>query len=206
MRRLVPPVIFLLAAAVLSSAPLARYPVQNENSVSGARPDNGLGARSAPKETGPTSQGAPPGISRGGAAWRVQTISYRDARPVLESLRRDLLPDDLRSKTAAEIEAAWSDWVARRDRATRGRLDQGDRDSIVNFLLFGTTFTRAPRATAADLAALNERPQEALSLLTRRVDDLAAAVAEPRSNERLQFARRFLERHGMQPHTAAGRA
>jgi hypothetical protein len=136
----------------------------------------------------------------------VRTIAYRDARPVLKSVRPDLLPDDLRSKTATEIEAAWPDWVARHDRAIRTRIEQGDRDSIVNFLLFGTTFTRAPRATGAELAALNERPREALSLFTRRIDDLVAAIAMPGSNERLQFARRFVERHGMQAETAAGRA
>ncbi|HEV8316716.1 MAG TPA: hypothetical protein VGQ10_04875 [Vicinamibacterales bacterium] len=135
----------------------------------------------------------------------VQTIPYRDARPVLESLRRDLLPDDLRSKTPAEIEAAWPDWVAEHDRATRARIGRGDRDSIVNFLLFGTTFTSEPRATAAALLALNERPHEALSLFARRIDDLVAALAAPGSNERLQFARRFVERQGMQPETAAGR-
>jgi len=158
MRRLAPPVGFVLAAAVLSSGPV------------------------------------------------VQTIPYRDARPVLDTLRQDLLPGDLRSKTAGEIEAAWPDWVARHDRATRARIDQGDRDTIVNFLLFGTTFTSAPRATGADLVALNERPREALSLFTRRIDDLVAALAAPGSNERLQFTRRFLERHGIEPETAAGRA
>src|SRR6266850_3204104 len=136
----------------------------------------------------------------------IRTIPYLDARPVLESLRQELVPEELRSKSAADIEAAWADWAARHDRATRARIERGDRDSIVNFLLFGTTFTRAPRATAADLGALNERPQAALSLFTRRIDDLVAAVAAPGSNERLLFARRFLERHGMQPGTTGGRA
>jgi len=136
----------------------------------------------------------------------IRTIPYLDARPVLESLRQDLVPGEFRSKTPAEIEAAWADWAARHERATRARIEHGDRDSIVNFLLFGTTFTRAPRATAADLGSLNERPQAALSLFTRRIDDLVAAVAAPGSNERLLFARRFLERHGMQPGTTGGRA
>ena len=136
----------------------------------------------------------------------VRTIPYRDARPILESLRQDLIPAELRATTAADLEAVWPAWVSRHGEATRVRIERGNRDSIVNFLLFGTTFTSAPRATEADLAALGGRGRDALSPFARRIDDLAAGIASPGANERLQFARRFVERLGMDPGTADGRA
>jgi hypothetical protein len=135
----------------------------------------------------------------------VQNIPYADARPVLDSLRADLLPAELSSKSPHEREAAWRGWVSGHDRAIRARVQQGDRDSIVNLLLFGTSFTRRPRASGADLAALSERGRDALPLFAGRLDDLAAGIASPGSNERLQFARRFVERLGIAPASGSGR-
>src|SRR5262245_54539109 len=68
-------------------------------------------------------------------------IPYVDAKPVLEQLRQRL-PADLAAKTPADLESAWPGWVARRNAEIRARLEQGDEDSIINLLLFGTTFTR----------------------------------------------------------------
>src|SRR5262245_56717737 len=67
-------------------------------------------------------------------------IAYRDAKPILERLAASL-PPELAGKSASELEAAWADWVSRRNREIRARLERGDEDSVVNFLLFGTTFT-----------------------------------------------------------------
>lgn len=134
----------------------------------------------------------------------VQNISYGDAKPVLEALRTDLLPEELRSKAPAELESAWPGWVASRDRAIRARLERGDEDSIVNFLLFGTTFTKVPRPTALDLAGLAERPSTLPSLFSDRIEDLIDGISSPGANERLQFARLVVERNGIDPETAAG--
>src|SRR5437773_8892321 len=79
-------------------------------------------------------------------------IQYGDARPILETLRKELLPAELRAMTPAERESAWSGWVSRHDSTIRTRLERGDEESVVNFLLFGTTFTKLPRATERDLA------------------------------------------------------
>ena len=84
----------------------------------------------------------------------VRNIVYRDAKPVIDALREDLLPQELRSMTPAAREAAWAGWVLGRDQAIRARVAQGDEDSIINFLLFGTTFTKVPRSTAMDVARL----------------------------------------------------
>jgi len=106
----------------------------------------------------------------------------------------------------AEAEARWPDWVAKRDAAIRARVAGGDDDSIIHLLLFGTTFTKAPRASERDLAALVTSPADGLRALRARIDDFAAAVAAPGSNERMQFARQLIERKSIDPGTEAGRA
>ena len=86
------------------------------------------------------------------------------------------------------------------------RVVGGDEDSIIHLLLFGTAFTKAPRASERDLAALVTAPAEGLRALRARIDDFAAAIAAPGSNERLQFARQLIERKGIDPGESAGRA
>ena len=132
-------------------------------------------------------------------------IPYLDAKPIFEALPKDLLPSELRAQTPAGLESAWPAWVARRDVTIRARLERGDEDSIVNFLLFGTTFTKLPRATERDLLELAGRPSRAASPFVGRIEDLAAGIASPGTNERLQFARQVVEGKGINPGTAAGK-
>src|SRR5687768_18358718 len=109
------------------------------------------------------------------------------------------LPPGLASLTPARMAAAWPAWIERHDREVRARLDQGDEDTIVNWLLFGTSFTAQPRALmgavegnkAADQDAVLRR---AVELISARLDDLIKALAAPGTDERRLFARRFLER------------
>ena len=106
-------------------------------------------------------------------------IQYLDARPILETLREDLLPAELRALTPAERESAWPGWVSRHDSTIRRRLELGDEDSVVNFLLFGTTFTKVVRATERDLAQLAGQPGGAPGLIIRRIEDLIAGIESP---------------------------
>jgi hypothetical protein len=129
-------------------------------------------------------------------------IPFVDARPILDALH-DGLPADLRSRTLKELEPVWPAWVRRRDAAIRARLEQGDEDSVYNMLLFGTTFTREPRELN-DSARIGGR-ERAAEILRGRISDLVAGIASPGSNERLQFARRLVERRGIDPTTAAGK-
>ena len=145
-------------------------------------------------------------------AWRVSAadagranITYSDAQPVFETLRPDLLPADLRGLSPAQREATWDAWITRRDADIRARVADGDEDSIVNFLLYGTSFTARPRATDADIEGLVAR-EEIPAWLRGRSDDFVAALAAPGSNERLQFARGVLARHRIDPSTPAGKA
>jgi hypothetical protein len=133
-------------------------------------------------------------------------IPYEDARLVVESVREDLLPADLRAAKPSDRAGLWPDWVARRDRAIRARLERGDRDSVVNFLLFGSSFTKQARASGDDLAALEETPGRVTPVLAARLDDLARAVGSPGTNERLQIARALLEQAGIDPTAPSGRS
>jgi hypothetical protein len=133
-------------------------------------------------------------------------IQYVDAKPILETLREDLLPAELRVMTPAERESAWPGWVSRHDSTIRARLERGDEDSVVNFLLFGTTFTKLLRATERDLAQLAAQPNGASgSIIRRRIEDLIAGIESPGVDERLQFARHVIERKSIDPTTAAGK-
>jgi len=129
-------------------------------------------------------------------------ISYRDAKPILERLAASL-PPELAGKSASELESVWNDWVSRRNREIRARLERGDEDSIVNFLLFGTTFTSLPRALN-DGARIGGR-QRADEIVRGRTADLIAGIASPSGNERLQFVRDVVARRGIDPTTATGR-
>lgn len=136
-------------------------------------------------------------------------IPYADAKPMLEMLREDLLPAELRAKTPAEMESAWPAWVSRHDATIRARLARGDEDSIVNLLLYGVTFTKQPRAKDHDILTLAAQGRSAEILqgpiVQGRVEDMVAGIASPGANERLQFARQVIERQGIDPTTPAGK-
>jgi hypothetical protein len=140
-------------------------------------------------------------------------LSYEDARPILETLA-DRLPEELQKGLRDKGPSFWSDWLKRHDGEIRARLIRGDEDSLINFLLFGTSFTRQPRVTAKTLEPLMEKEEsggqrEASELvgqvIERRIADLLRALRAPGSNERLVFLRRFLQQRGQTPDTSEGR-
>ncbi len=87
---------------------------------------------------------AHPFLSRGSRRARTtpqpSTCPTRRPAPVFAALGAPL-PD------AAE----WPRWIAAADAATRARVAEGDELSIVNLLMFGTSFTREPRMTSRQL-------------------------------------------------------
>jgi hypothetical protein len=108
------------------------------------------------------------------------------------------------------METTWPQWIERRDREIRARLDQGDEDTIVNWTLFGTSFTSRPRAVlgAVESGTADDRElvlRRTIELISARVDDLLAALATPGSDERRLFARSLLQRRGLRFATAADR-
>jgi hypothetical protein len=124
------------------------------------------------------------------AADRVFT-SYASAKPVLDQ-PSDLLPVELKDPS----EAKWSAWSQRQDKAIRARLQQGDLDSLVNLLLYGTSFTKQPRIKVESLTEASRA-----GTLRARVDDLVAGLRSPGDNERLAFLNDLLRSRGVDPGT-----
>lgn len=139
-------------------------------------------------------------------------LSYQQAQPILATLD-GALPEGLKDKGPAELEAAWPDWLKHHDAETRARLTRGDEDTLVNFLVLGTSFTKQPRLTATDfaraaggLAPLQLTPDNTpeSALLFSRVDDLMRGLANPGTNERLLFASQLVEKQGYHPRAIYG--
>ena len=131
-------------------------------------------------------------------------LTYADAGAVFDTLRSDLIPPEFRGKTMAEREALWPRWVESRDTEIRARVAEGDEDSVINFLLYGTTFTKRPRPTERQIGDLVSNPSDALTWLRPRIADLVAGVATAGNNERLQFSREVLRRRTIDPATQSG--
>jgi hypothetical protein len=134
-------------------------------------------------------------------------IRFSEARAILTDLR-GRLPTELNSLTATRLEGAWPDWIAAHDRQVRARLDRGDEDTIVNWMLFGTSFTSRPRAVlgAVESGAAGDQQQvlrRTIELIQGRLDDLVKALAVPGTDERRLFARALLQRRGLRFATAA---
>ena len=136
-------------------------------------------------------------------------LRVQEARPILTELAGQL-PSGLAGLTSAQIEKVWPDWIERHDREIRERLAQGDEDTIVNWMLFGTSFTSRPRAVlgAVETGATGDRElvlRRTIELISARIDDLLQALAAPGSDERRLFARSLLERKGVRFSTTADR-
>ena len=125
------------------------------------------------------------------AAERAFT-SYASAKAVLNQ-PGELLPAELRNPT----EAKWRAWTQQQDKAIRARLQQGDLDSMVNLLLYGTSFTKQPRIK---VEAFTEASKA--GVLRARVDDLVAGLRSPEDNERLIFLNGLLRTQGIDPGSA----
>jgi hypothetical protein len=127
---------------------------------------------------------------RGWAADRSAYLSLAEARPVLDSF------GELPSVTAD----SWLAWETARDQEIRSRLKGGDADSVVNLVMFGTSFTAQPRV------APNQSEDAAGHLILARVKDMVQAVSHPGRNERLRFAAEWLKQNGADPNgPAAGK-
>ena len=122
------------------------------------------------------------------AAERVFT-SYESVKPVLDA-QGSSLPEALRNPA----EAKWTAWSRAQDKAIRERLKRGDLDSMVNFLLYGTSFTKQPRIKIENITEASKS-----GVLRARVEDLAAGARNPGSNERLLFLAALLRSEGVDP-------
>ncbi|MGC9948123.1 MAG: class I SAM-dependent methyltransferase [Bryobacteraceae bacterium] len=124
------------------------------------------------------------------AADRTVYLSLAEARPVLENFAGEL-PGGLQGVSLNPD--AWLAWVTARDAGIRARLKGGDADSVLNLVLFGTSFTSQPRVTGTQSEDATGR------LILARVKDMAQAASHPGRNERLQFAAEWLQANGADP-------
>jgi hypothetical protein len=134
-------------------------------------------------------------------------VRLSEAQPILTELAGKL-PPALNTLTPSQLEAAWPGWIERHDRDVRARLDQGDEDTVVNWMLFGTSFTSRPRAVLGEVEAGAAGDRElvvrrTIDLISGRLDDLLEALAAPGTDERRLFARALLQRKGLRFATVA---
>lgn len=130
-------------------------------------------------------------------------VAYADVEPLWETLR-PYLPAQLRATPADDLERAWPGWVRAHDADIRGRVARGDEDSLVNFWLFGTTFTDLPPARRRDV--LLRGGGATLSEVTEaRLDDLLDALAAPAETARIQWVGEVLRSLQLDPATSSGR-
>ena len=132
------------------------------------------------------------------------TTSYADAEPLLRALHTPI-PQELTGKSRDDLAAVWPEWVAQRDAEIRRRVARGDEDSVVNLWLFGTSFTGLPPSRPVSVAAHGDAVTVS-EVVAARLEDLLEGLVSPGTNERLRFARRLLERHGIAVETSAGQA
>ena len=121
---------------------------------------------------------------------------YDEVEPILAEAA-DALPPGAATRASLRAEAPWNAWIASRDTEIRARLARGDEDTIINWLLFGTSFTAAPRvlletSTIGEAAVV----RRAAMSIGQRIEDFLRAMAAPGTDERRRFARRFLEEKG----------
>src|SRR5688572_4030209 len=128
-------------------------------------------------------------------------MTFEEAAPVMMALPSNL-PIDLRGRSTPEIARLWPSWVERHDRTVRGRLARGDEDSLVNFWLYGTSFTAQPpaiaRASPISASALDD-------IVKARLRDFLDRVTTSRDDERLEFALRVLTERNADPRVTGGR-
>jgi len=117
---------------------------------------------------------------------RRPILSFATAEPVLEALAGER-PPQLKEPN----EGNWKAWAQEEDNVVRARLEQGALDSMINLLLFGTSFTTQPR-----VLTMNE-PDD--PVVQSRLDDLLRGLRNPANNERLILLRDVLRRQGMDP-------
>jgi SAM-dependent methyltransferase len=120
-------------------------------------------------------------------------VSFATVKPVLEALANEL-PPQLKEPN----EAKWKAWAQHEEDTVRARLEQGALDSMINLLLFGTSFTTLPR-----VITMHDSEDAAVQ---SRLDDLLQGLRKPGKNERLIFLRNLLRRRGMEPDSSAGYA
>ena len=147
------------------------------------------------------------GVLTAGASAAARYVAYDEVSGVLTSLAGLVSPDLKNGDTL--LPARWPEWASRYDRQIRSRLEAGDQETVVNWLLFGTTFTRQPRVPLEELGTSSPTRRltdaQIADLIGDRAADLVTALANPGQDERRLFARDLFARQGYSLATPAER-
>jgi hypothetical protein len=127
---------------------------------------------------------------------KISFLTAQEIIPILQSANVDI-PLELQNLSQKQLETNWLKWITNQDLEIRKRLEQGDEDSIVNLLLFGSSFSSAPRMTEVQMTRLaQEKGQNAVqvyqAVLQNRLEDFTKALVKKQKNERLDFAKKYL--------------
>jgi len=127
------------------------------------------------------------------ASQTVEYIPFSEAEPVLNAYL-PTLPSEL--KPFGKLNAdAWSEWAREQDKNIRGRLEQGQDDSLTNLLRFGVTYTKEPPITAESLAEYGKN-SVINGIADRRANDLIVALTAPHLSPHMEQMRTLLEKRG----------
>ena len=142
-----------------------------------------------------------------GASAAARYVMYDEVAGVLTSLS-GLVPPDLKNGDTV-VPARWPEWASRYDRQIRARLEAGDQETVFNWLLFGTTFSKRPRVPLEELGSSSSTRRmtdaQIVDLIGDRANDLVTALANPSQDERRLFARDLFARQGYAVATPADR-
>jgi hypothetical protein len=138
----------------------------------------------------------------------VRFLSYDDVHglPGIDRL------DALAAVPESGRPAAWDAFVRARDADVHERLLRGEEDSLAYLLVFGTSYTTAPRVTRDFLEQTagtgpSATPSAALQhAFDQRLTDCLQALAAPGLDERLSWAAATMARLGFRLDTAEGSA
>jgi tetratricopeptide (TPR) repeat protein len=141
----------------------------------------------------------------------IQSVKHTPA-PDFSTFPGDV-PNELRGLSPAELAKTWPSWIEYLDRQVRARVWRGEEDTLANYLLLGTGYTREPRITdayRADLVRQFGREEDAdsqvKSVIMTRAHDLARALAVPDEDERLLTALEIVNRAGHAARTPESQA
>ncbi len=137
----------------------------------------------------------------------VRFLSYPD----VETLPGVAALESLAGVPASGRPAAWDAWVRQRAADVHARLLRGEEDSLAYLLVFGTSFTAAPRVTREFLeqtavgGATGSTSSPALQkAFDTRLADCLRALAAPGADERLSWAAATMVRLGHRLDTPDG--
>jgi len=128
---------------------------------------------------------------------RLEFLDYDRVEQVLNS-NRFALPAALTGATD-NVRKAWPQWLQNHDREIRSRVIRGEEDTLVNFILFGVSFTDRPRVSLTQMGSQDTIPQ-----IGERITHFIAAIEKP-STDRLKLLQSLLTQQGYDTQSPAQR-